>query len=212
MKNYIFLTKTWSCFYILLHFFFYDYSYALSFSVGNTSSFSVGNTINETNYKEELPPGYYHWDPLGTKTIASLASQKKFNTVILADEKHEGTGEYNYVESGGSVAAAVYGSDSSFTASGYEMLDKNNKGWNVGDNDLRSKILEIKPLIHAFGHIHESYGVHKGVNTLSINSSLSDDIYPNNIIESRESIVVEINEVFKIIDYSKSEFPNRVID
>lgn len=116
MNKFILIQKMLTCFYVLLFIFMNELSYALSFN--------VGNTINETNYKEDLPPGYQYWDPLGTKTIASLASYQHSATSTITDYKHEGTGEYLIVETGGSSAAAVYGSDSSFTDAGYALFDK----------------------------------------------------------------------------------------
>lgn len=40
----------------------------------------------------------------------------------------------------------------------YGYLDQVINEQHVGDKDLLQKILEIKPKVHAFGHIHESYG------------------------------------------------------
>jgi Icc-related predicted phosphoesterase len=33
--------------------------------------------------------------------------------------------------------------------------------WNVGCLDLYNKVLNIKPKLHVFGHIHEGYGIKK---------------------------------------------------
>ena len=39
----------------------------------------------------------------------------------------------------------------------------------VGCEELKKKVLEIKPKIHIFGHIHEAYGVEEGDYTLFVN-------------------------------------------
>lgn len=41
------------------------------------------------------------------------------------------------------------------------ILDKTHYGDNAGDGYLYARIREIKPKLHVFGHIHESYGVYK---------------------------------------------------
>ena len=54
---------------------------------------------------------------------------------------------------------------------------------NVGDKMLLSKIIQKKPKVHAFGHIHEDYGVFEKSrnppydNTLFINCSVVDERY-----------------------------------
>lgn len=48
---------------------------------------------------------------------------------------------------------------------------------NVGCEDLRKRVLEVKPRIHLFGHIHEGYGM-TNVDRISFyNSSIQGDIY-----------------------------------
>lgn len=65
---------------------------------------------------------------------------------------------------------------------------------NVGDKILLSKVIEKKPKIHSFGHVHEEYGVfEKSRNppydkTLFINSSVVDEHY--NVVN--EPIVTHI--------------------
>lgn len=80
-------------------------------------------------------------------------------------------------------------------------------GWDLQGNDLhvgcvelRDRVREIKPKIHAFGHIHNAYGTVKGKNTLFINASTCDDRY----IPNRKPILVDFNEETRevaLIDY-----------
>jgi Icc-related predicted phosphoesterase len=46
-----------------------------------------------------------------------------------------------------------------------DILDLCYHGARVGCPDLLKKVLEVRPKVHAFGHIHESYGVleHEGI-------------------------------------------------
>ena len=50
-------------------------------------------------------------------------------------------------------------------------------GHHVGCKDLLEVVLKIKPKVHAFGHIHCSYGVEKNNDTTFINASLCDENY-----------------------------------
>lgn len=47
----------------------------------------------------------------------------------------------------------------------------------VGCEELSSRILTVKPKIHAFGHIHEGYGMYETINTLFINASSCNEHY-----------------------------------
>jgi Icc-related predicted phosphoesterase len=40
----------------------------------------------------------------------------------------------------------------------FGILDKTRYGDSVGCEDLLNRVTKVKPLVHAFGHIHESYG------------------------------------------------------
>lgn len=53
----------------------------------------------------------------------------------------------------------------------YGILDMCYDGVNAGCEDLLGKVLEIKPLVHLFGHIHETYGVVHNEDTTFINGS-----------------------------------------
>lgn len=94
----------------------------------------------------------------------------------------------------------------------YGVLDytTNMRSEHAGSNDLLLKIIELKPIIHAHGHIHEEYGIRKGVDTLSINSSMCN--ISNEIDKKRESMIVDINPMFKLIDYKNSDLPTRNYD
>lgn len=61
----------------------------------------------------------------------------------------------------------------------YGVLDKCISGDVVGDPFLLDKIKQIKPIIHCFGHIHESYGFKKidNLDTIFINSSVLNEKY-----------------------------------
>ncbi len=47
----------------------------------------------------------------------------------------------------------------------------------VGCQDLLEKIMEVKPKIHACGHIHQGYGKTQNGDTLFINASVLDESY-----------------------------------
>ena len=59
----------------------------------------------------------------------------------------------------------------------YNILDKCKDGSVVGCQDLMNRIHDVKPKIHAFGHIHESYGIFVDNHTTYINSSILDHRY-----------------------------------
>lgn len=72
----------------------------------------------------------------------------------------------------------------------FGILDKIKSGERVGCEELLIKVQEIKPRIHAFGHIHESYGTREQGGIKFINASnLSVDykkINPPVVIEFAE--------------------------
>jgi len=68
------------------------------------------------------------------------------------------------------------------------ILDEANRGVRVGCPYLLDRIMEIKPLIHAFGHIHEAYGIVEQNEVTFINASIVTGNYqPTNLVH-----VVEI--------------------
>jgi Icc-related predicted phosphoesterase len=59
----------------------------------------------------------------------------------------------------------------------YDILDRTTRGDLTGCEDLRTKIEEIKPKYHVFGHIHEAYGMKQVGDTTFINASVLDEQY-----------------------------------
>ena len=54
----------------------------------------------------------------------------------------------------------------------FGILDKTMFGTNVGCMVLLDKVLDLKPKIHGFGHIHEAAGAGSNDNTLFVNSAM----------------------------------------
>jgi predicted phosphohydrolase len=52
------------------------------------------------------------------------------------------------------------------------IMDKIHSGINIGCGALRKKVWEFQPRVHAFGHIHEGYGMLEDRATTFINSSV----------------------------------------
>lgn len=59
----------------------------------------------------------------------------------------------------------------------HSILDQNIYGQNTGCEELLKKVLEIKPRVHVFGHIHESYGMSEISGTKFFNASILDEDY-----------------------------------
>jgi Icc-related predicted phosphoesterase len=59
----------------------------------------------------------------------------------------------------------------------YGILDQVASEEHVGDKDLLARIREVKPKVHLFGHIHESYGTTKSGGVHFINASLMNENY-----------------------------------
>lgn len=82
----------------------------------------------------------------------------------------------------------------------YGRLDEAPRGWNqtekVGCQDLANAISRVKPKIHAFGHIHRSYGHDYANNVHYFNASICDERYhPTNkpfLVEIQGSRVEQI--------------------
>lgn len=51
------------------------------------------------------------------------------------------------------------------------ILDKTGSGKHVGCADLLERVREVKPSVHVFGHIHESFGETKARGTRFVNAS-----------------------------------------
>ncbi len=70
------------------------------------------------------------------------------------------------------------------------ILDKNLEGESVGCYDLLQRVKVVKPIVHAFGHIHEGYGSKEVEETLFINASTCTRAYkPTN-----KPVVIELNK------------------
>ncbi len=54
----------------------------------------------------------------------------------------------------------------------FGILDKTVRGVHVGCEELQNIVKKIKPKIHAFGHIHEDYGVIEKENCTFVNASV----------------------------------------
>lgn len=54
------------------------------------------------------------------------------------------------------------------------ILDRNEDGTHVGCELLREAVEHKKPAIHAFGHVHEGYGIVEKPDTVYINASICD--------------------------------------
>lgn len=74
----------------------------------------------------------------------------------------------------------------------YGILDKTPDNLNVGCELLRMRVLELKPFIHSFGHIHNSRGFEMYNRTLCINAAICTEQYrPIN-----KPIIVDISNVY----------------
>ena len=58
----------------------------------------------------------------------------------------------------------------------YGILDKTSQD-RAGCPYLLERVKEIKPKVHAFGHIHEGYGYHTDGDTVFINAAINDEGY-----------------------------------
>lgn len=68
------------------------------------------------------------------------------------------------------------------------VLDRIRGGEHVGCEYLLDEVLRAKPKIHAYGHIHESYGIRREVETVFVNASTCT----LNYIPSNKALIVEI--------------------
>jgi Icc-related predicted phosphoesterase len=74
----------------------------------------------------------------------------------------------------------------------YDMLDISYFGSNAGLLDLRAAVNEVKPVLHVFGHIHESAGVMKHKGTIFVNAALP---------EFRKAAIIELpSQKVKVFD------------
>lgn len=83
----------------------------------------------------------------------------------------------------------------------YGILDKTPFNDHAGCELLRQRVLELKPLIHVFGHIHNSRGVEVYNSTLCVNSSICTEQYrPIN-----RPIIVDVSFVYDDLIIDKIE-------
>jgi len=54
----------------------------------------------------------------------------------------------------------------------HQILDSTFMGLNVGCEELRKKVEQIKPQFHCFGHIHEAHGIFVGDFSTFINAAI----------------------------------------
>ena len=59
----------------------------------------------------------------------------------------------------------------------YSILDQVVNERPVGDRDLLKRVMELKPKVHVFGHIHESYGKIRKEGCLFINACNVNEQY-----------------------------------
>ncbi len=57
------------------------------------------------------------------------------------------------------------------------ILDQTVRGQYVGCEDLAARVKQIKPKIHAFGHIHEGYGTYESYGVKFFNASVLNHRY-----------------------------------
>ncbi len=84
----------------------------------------------------------------------------------------------------------------------FESLDITPTNQRVGCELLKIRLDDLKPKLHVFGHIHDSYGIKYTSDTLFVNASICNEKYqPIN-----KPIVVEVSEIYgeKVITYVES--------
>jgi Icc-related predicted phosphoesterase len=70
------------------------------------------------------------------------------------------------------------------------VQDQNAKGKYLGDAALAEAVQRVRPRLHVFGHIHESYGVTRANSTTFVNASVCTTVYE----PIQAPIVVELDE------------------
>lgn len=71
----------------------------------------------------------------------------------------------------------------------HPMFERYNEDPNVGCWDLLQKVIDIKPKVHVFGHIHETYGMEEHDGVTYINASFLNHRY----IPVNEPIVFDVD-------------------
>ncbi len=78
----------------------------------------------------------------------------------------------------------------------YRILDETKDGKHIGSEFLRLKVLEIKPKLHIFGHVHEAAGIiqQDGITFVNASSMNQEGDISNDPIVIRMSDYFEIDE------------------
>lgn len=71
------------------------------------------------------------------------------------------------------------------------------RGLPLGCEELYKRVIEIKPLIHCFGHIHPGYGDRSFNDTLFLNAAILDDNYEY----SHKPLTIDLDTETKDITY-----------
>lgn len=72
------------------------------------------------------------------------------------------------------------------------ILDRNRWGDSCGCRDLLGRLMEVRPRLHVFGHIHEAAGRIDILRTTYVNAAMPP--VPPSIADSRSVIVVDLDE------------------
>lgn len=78
----------------------------------------------------------------------------------------------------------------------FGILDILPNGESVGCSDLLERVRELQPMVHAFGHIHGSYGSALRFRTLFLNASICDEDYR----PANRPIIVDIDVSSRTVD------------
>lgn len=67
----------------------------------------------------------------------------------------------------------------------------------VGCKALQDRVINVSPLIHAFGHIHDSYGTRQFADTMFVNGSIMDNMY----MPTNKPINLKLNVINNEVTY-----------
>lgn len=78
----------------------------------------------------------------------------------------------------------------------FGILDWVGSGGHVGDEALLERVLEVRPKLHVFGHIHPSYGIVEKQQTVFMNVAVSNDalelVNPPKVVDFINGEVVDV--------------------
>lgn len=77
----------------------------------------------------------------------------------------------------------------------FGVFDRTNRDEHVGCESLASKLPELRPRLHVFGHIHEGHGAH--IHTWDPNSEMSMPLVQSDDDEDQDSPVEELTDTSK---------------